>query len=234
MEPLLEIIHINKSFDGLKVLEDVSLTLAKGTITALFGENGSGKTVLCHIITGFLKGNSGEVLYKGQTLNAKTPVEVSKIGVGRVWQTPRICKNLSVSDNLIMAAKDHPGDAVLNYFIHPGLIRHEEKIRKAKADIISANIGLNNLLHDTAGSLSFGQQKLLSVGMLLMNEAELLVLDEPFAGIDSLMIDHISGVLIELKNQGKTILMIEHNRTIARAISDRSLLLIKGKIQKEA
>lgn len=233
LEKILELKHISKSFNGLVVLEDVSFSLESGSITALFGENGSGKTTLFHIISGFLKVNKGEVTYQGNDLNGKSPVEISRLGIGRVWQTPRLCKNLSVADNILLAVKDHPGDTVLNYFFQPKLIWKAEKQAIERAEAIVAKIGLTGKLKKTAGSLSFGQQKLLSIGMLLMNGAQLLLLDEPFAGVNPLMIDQISETLNGLKRQGKTICIIEHNRGKAKAIADNTFLLRKGKIEEE-
>lgn len=231
MDPILELKHIGKSFNGLKVLQSVSLTVPNASITALFGENGSGKTTLFHIISGFLKANTGEVLFKGHDLNGSTPVRISRLGVGRVWQTPRICKNLSVSDNLLLSLKDHPGERIQDYLINPYRIWKEEKMAKIKAETVLSDLGLSGKLQKTAGSLSFGQQKLLSIGMLLMNGAELLLMDEPFAGVNPKMIDHISDTLVALKQQGKTIFIIEHNRTKARKISTQTFLLQKGIIQ---
>lgn len=230
MKPILEARHINKSFNGLTVLEEVSFTLAQGTITALFGENGSGKTTLVHIISGYLKADAGKVLYKGADLNGKTPVVVARLGVGRVWQSPRICRNLSVMDNLLLASQDHPGEKVLNYIVRPVRIFREERARKVTAKSIASDVGLAGKLEKTVGSLSFGQQKLLSIGMLLMNDSELLLLDEPFAGVNARMVDHISEVLTSLKRKGKTIFLIEHNRTKASRISDFVFTLEKGKI----
>jgi len=232
VEMILEMRHISKSFNGLKVLEDVSFSLQLGTITSLFGENGSGKTTLFHIISGFIKANSGEVLFKGVDMNGNSSVEIARLGVGRVWQTPRICKNLTVLDNLVLASKSHPGESAINYFIRPRLIWLVEISRKARAASISEDIGLAGKLQKTAGSLSFGQQKLLSTGMLLMNDCELLLMDEPFAGVNSLMVDHISEVMLGLKKQGKTICMIEHNRTKAKVISNNTLTLVKGIIEQ--
>lgn len=232
MEKILELKHISKSFNGLVVLEDVSFSLKSGSITALFGENGSGKTTLFHIVSGFLKANKGEVTYQGNDLYGKSAVEISRLGIGRIWQTPRLFKNLSVADNILLAVKDHPGDKVLNYFFHPRLIWKEEKQNRVRMEAVAADIGLTGKLKKTAGALSFGQQKLLSIGMLLMNGAQLLLLDEPFAGINPLMIDHISVAIKGLKLQGKTICIIEHNRGKAKEIADNTFLLIKGRIEE--
>jgi branched-chain amino acid transport system ATP-binding protein/neutral amino acid transport system ATP-binding protein len=233
MRQILEVKNIGKSFNGLEVLKNVSFSLSDGSISALFGENGSGKTTLFHIISGFLKANTGGVFFNGQNLSGMSPVEISRSGIGRVWQSPRICKNISVSDNLILASKDHPGETILNYLIRPFQISRQERRRKERACDISGDLRIADVLNKPAGSLSFGQQKLLSIGMLLMNDAELLILDEPFAGVNPVMIEHLSEVLVGLKKKGKTICMIEHNRTKAISICDKTLLLSRGIVLEE-
>lgn len=227
---ILEVKHISKSFNGLNVLEDVSFSLTSGSITALFGENGSGKTTIFHLISSFLKADSGEILFKDMNISSLAPIRTAQLGIGRVWQTPRIFRNLTVLNNLLLAVRNHPGEKLLNYLIRPMAIKETEIRSKSRAEQVMDQLSLAGKLRFTAGSLSFGQQKLLSIGMLLMNEAELLIIDEPFAGVNSLMIDHISEVLLELKRQGRTICLIEHNRTKAEAISDRILTLAKGNV----
>lgn len=230
MTTLLESRHISKSFDGLSILKDVSFSLNKGTIISLFGENGSGKTTLFNIVSGYVKANDGKVLYEGHDLNGKSPVAIARTGIGRVWQSPRICQNLTVEDNLILASPDQAGERALNYLIQPLQIYREERALKEKAKSIAEDINLFGKLQKTGGSLSFGQQKLLSIGMLLMNDAQLLMFDEPFAGVNAKMVHHISDVLNRLKKRGKTIFMIEHNRVKAKQISDSTLTLANGKI----
>ncbi len=227
---ILELRHIKKSFDGLHVLEDVSFSIAEGTITSLFGENGSGKTTLFHIITGFLKADSGEIIFNGNGIGGESAVEIARHGIGRVWQNPRIFRNLSVLDNLSLPFRNHPGEKLRNYFFRPGAVYAEEKRIKERARSIASEISLVGKLGKTAGSLSLGQQKLLSTGMLLMSDAALLLLDEPFAGISPQMVEHISEVLLNLKNRSKTICLIEHNRVRAEAISDQTILIKKGRI----
>ncbi len=230
---ILKVLNVGKSFNGLIVLEDVSFELETGTITSLFGENGSGKTTLFHIISGFLPPSRGKIYFKGESIYDKPATEIDKLGIGRTWQFPRVFKNLSVLDNLLLASKKHPGEHVLNYLVNPFKIWQEEKKRKEKAVRISYDVGLSDKLEEAAGRLSFGQQKLLSIGMLLINEAELLLLDEPFAGLNVIMVDAISKLLLQLKEEGKTILMIEHDRKKAKAISDKVLYLTKGIIRED-
>jgi ABC-type branched-subunit amino acid transport system ATPase component len=230
---ILEVRNIAKHFNGLKVLQDVSLSIPSATISSLFGENGSGKTTLFHILSGFLKPDSGSVYFNGKEIDKLTSVEIAKLGISRGWQTPRIFKNLSVLDNLLLATHNHPGEKVSNYFLHLKRILSFEQAQKARAGSISEQILLSGKLGKTGGSLSLGQQKLLSIGMLLMSEAELLFLDEPFAGVSGQMVDQISQTLKTLKESGKTIVIIEHNRAKAKEISDAVFFLVKGKIQKD-
>jgi neutral amino acid transport system ATP-binding protein len=231
MEITLELKSIDKSFDGLKIVNNLSFKLQKETITGLFGENGSGKTTLFNIISGFLKPDSGVIVYKEkQLISNYGPSEISKAGIGKVWQRPRIFKNLSLEDNLLIASNQHPGINLINYIINPIDTLKREVLLKEKAKYLIDDVGLLNDSNKVAGELSFGQQKLLSIAMLLMNNSDLLMLDEPFAGVHSRMIEHISEVLLSLKNQGKTIYLIEHNRNRAEEICDTIQYLSEGKI----
>lgn len=227
---ILQLKNINKSFEGLKVLDNISFSLQSGSITSLFGENGSGKTTLFHIISGFLKPDSGTIFFNEKNINDYTAVKIANNGIGRVWQHPRFFRNLSVLDNLILPARTHPGEKILNYLLHPKNILATEKQLKEQTYIISENVNLTGKLQKTAGSLSLGEQKLLSIGMLLMSDAVLLLMDEPFAGVNPQMIEHISNVLINLKNNNKTICLIEHNHKKAEEVSDRVITLVKGRI----
>ncbi len=231
---ILRVEHISKSFNDLDVLADVSFTLVPGTITSLFGENGSGKTTLFHILAGFLKQSDGRVYFRDEDLYDKPAVEIDALGIGRIWQTPRIFKNITVQDNLLLAARNHPGERLRNYILRPSSIWEWEKALKIKSLEIAEQIQLAVQHQKTAGALSFGQQKLLSIGMLLMNDADLLLLDEPFSGVNENMIDALSSVFIALTKSGKTILLIEHNRAKATMISDKVLHLLKGRIAEDS
>lgn len=227
---MLELQQIEKRFDGLQLLAGVSFSLLPETITCISGENGSGKTTLMHIITGFLKADGGSIRLNGSTITQGNPVEIARYGIGKVWQNPRLFRNLSILDNLILSGRNHPGENLVNYLLHFKRVAKTERLLKERAIQIAGEFRLAGKLEKIAGVLSFGEQKLLSIGMLLMNEAEVLVLDEPFAGVNPLMINHISEVMCNLKKQGKTIFMAEHNIAMAEAISDRVLKLTKGKI----
>lgn len=232
-KPILDIDGVSKTFGGLRILTGVSMSLSSGSIVSLFGENGSGKTTLFHLITGFLKADQGSINYQGYNISKQSAAHIAQLGIGRVWQSPRIFKNISVLDNLMLAASNHPGEQLRNYLLRPKAIRQAEANLKEKAKEIASLVALEGKLGETAGALSFGQQKLLSLGMLLMEDTELLLLDEPFAGVNTKHIRELSNVLLRLKTRGKCMLLIEHNQSAARAISDRVLFLNKGTIHEE-
>lgn len=225
---ILDVRDIRKSFGGVTALDGASFSLKPGTITSLFGANGSGKSTLFNIISGYLHADDGSVRLKGSTLNGSTPVARAREGIGRTWQSPRVFKDLNVLDNLLMAAKPVSG----NWFgalLGTGATTSQRALR-TKAEAVLNEVGLNGRGNDTAGSLSLGQQKLLSVAMLMMRDPELLLLDEVFAGVAPAMVQHIADVLRALKAQGHTILLIEHNTSVARSISDQVLEMRGGRV----
>lgn len=232
MQNNLDIVGVSKSFDGQQVLREVSLHINRKSIVALFGENGSGKSTLFNIICGFAVPDSGQILYNGRELAGKAATFIARAGIGRVWQTPRVFKNLTVVDNLSTAAGYHPGEDWMNYFLRLKKIKNHERHLQQSALSCAAEMGLSKNMFQIAGELSFGQQKLLSLGMLLMNGADTILLDEPFAGVSVLMVNHICEVLDSLREAGKAICIIEHNRSKARQLADECVILEKGKILK--
>lgn len=230
---LLEVNNLCKSFGGMKVLCDVSLSLESGTITTIVGANGAGKTTLFNLLQGFLKQDGGTINYRGKRIEYLPPIKRAKIGIGRLWQDVRLFENLTVLENLLAAAKNHPGDSIWRNIFRPRQIRAVEEMNKENAKKILALIDLSEDRHNLARQLSYGQQKLLALGRLLMNEADLLLLDEPLSGINPLMIDKILSFIRSLSAQGKTILLIEHNINKALSIADSVLVMSEGQMQPE-
>ena len=211
-----------KSFGGLKLFDRVNLTLEQGTINSLFGSNGSGKTTFFNIIGGYEKPDSGKIHFNGLTIKYHNEFSIAKKGIGKMWQEPAIFPNHTVLQNLLVSDKTHPGDYFLNYFLKNKSIKTKEAELTKKALGILEKFKLDNKRSWPAGSLSLGEKKLLSVSMLLMNDARLFLLDEPFSNVNPDTITRISDALLELKRQNKTIFMIEHKIRFAEAISDRT------------
>jgi ABC-type branched-subunit amino acid transport system ATPase component len=227
---VLQAKRINKSYGGIELLRDLSFNLEVGELVAIFGDNGTGKSTLFNILTGFVAPESGEVLVKGVPMTGRPSLSFVKKGIGRVWQSPRLFRNISVKDNFLIACTDHPGSLLSSYVFNRKKMKEAKSGYSAEIERIAAGIGLLGKLGKTAGVLSLGEQKLLSLGMLQLQGADTFLLDEPFAGINPAMVDNIANILESLKQTGISLLIIEHLHAKTAAISDRTYLLQGGSL----
>lgn len=230
-EPILEISSLSKSFDGLKAVDDVSLSIEKGNIASIIGPNGAGKTTLFNLVNGFIRQDSGSIHYKGASVDELSPTQRAILGIGRLWQDIQLFKNMTVLENLLVAKKSHPGEKVLNNFLAFRGVTKLENDNVYAAEKVLTFIHLEHKRNSLAQDLSYGQQKLLALGRLLMNDADLLLLDEPLAGVNPKMINDIQNLIKQLVTEGKTVLMIEHNLPKAMEISDVVYVMDEGRIE---
>lgn len=226
---MLEINNISKSFGEQKVLGNLNMHFDKGLIYTIVGGNGTGKTTLFNLITGFLKPDEGEILINNQSLVCLSPVRINQKGVTRTFQDLRLITSLSVKENILLALKNNPGEKLHNAFLPPGFFKKQSSVFSKRADEILEIIHLSELADSLAGNISYGQQKLLTVGCCIANDAELLLLDEPVAGIDEDNYKRIFNLLSDLKRKGKTIIQIEHNHQFVEELSDGIYFLHRGK-----
>lgn len=229
---ILSIENLSKSFDGLKLFDEVNITLQEGTINALFGNNGSGKTTFFNLIGGYEKPDSGKIHFNGLIIKYHNEFEIAKAGIGKMWQEPTVFPNHTVMQNLLVSDKTHPGEYFLNYILKGNAIKRKETELKDKAHNILKKFKLGGKQEQLAGSLSLGERKLLSISMLLMNDVQLLLLDEPFSSVSPDTIVRISDALNELRNEGKTVFMIEHKLKYAEAISNYNFKIENYKIEQ--
>jgi len=230
-QTILEISNLSKSFDGLKAVDSVSLSIEKGTVASIIGPNGAGKTTLFNLINGFIRQDSGFIRYKGARIDELTPTHRAILGIGRLWQDIRLFKNMTVLDNLLVAKKNNPGERVLRNFFSARAVAELEKHNLDSAEKTLQFVHLEHKRNALAQDLSYGQQKLLALGRLLMNNAELLLLDEPLAGVNPKMINEIQELIRLLVAEGKTVLLIEHNLPKAMEISDVVYVMDEGRIE---
>lgn len=228
MNALLDIRDVAIAFGGVKALDGVDLQVEPGTITSIFGANGAGKSTLFNILTGYLRPDRGELSFNGSALGTGRPVSTARAGIGRTWQSPRVFKDMSVLENLLVAGGQRTPIGQWHKLLF-GRVLHDAVETKARRWL--AFVGLETQADEAAGALSFGQQKLLSIAMLLMTDARLLVLDEPFAGLAPRMVRHISEVLVKLRDEGHSILLVEHNVAEATRISDQTFVLEEGRLK---
>jgi branched-chain amino acid transport system ATP-binding protein len=231
MQRMLQVTNISKKFNGLTAVNGVSLDVSTSEIVCLTGNNGAGKTTLFNLITGFESVDQGLILFKGAEITKTSARNRSKMGILRLFQTPRIFKHLTVKDNILAAAKNHPGERIENYLtLRFKRINDVESKNRLKANELIEFCGLKRHQGDFASNLSFGQKKLLSLSMLLMNDAELLLLDEIYSGINRVMIQRINNLLVELSLGGKTFIVIEHRVNEIMGIASRVLTMEQGQI----
>lgn len=229
---ILHIEKLSKSFGGLRLFDEVNVALEQGTINSLFGSNGSGKTTFFNLIGGYEKPDTGKIHFNGFTIKSHNQFAIARAGIGKMWQDPTVFPNHTVLQNLLVSDKTHPGEYFCNYIFNLKSIRKKESALKEKAHSILQKFKLGNKADQLAGSLSLGERKLLSISMLLMNDAELLLLDEPFSSVNADTVERVSDALVGLKSEGKTIFMIEHKIKFAEAISNHLFKIENYKINR--
>ena len=225
---MLKIRKLNKSFDGIKAVQDCSFNVDSNSITALIGPNGAGKTTVFNLITGFISPDKGTIKYKKQSIKHLKPFQISNIGITRTFQLIRLFPKLSVMDNLVLA-ENQAGENLFTALFKPGKVRKDEKNKRAECLKFLDLVGLKNKANTLAENLSYGQQKLVEIARVLATKSDLILLDEPVAGVNPTMRQSIKKVLKKLQKAGKTILLIEHDLKFVMDVCDKIVVLDHGK-----
>jgi branched-chain amino acid transport system ATP-binding protein len=206
----------------------VTLSLEENKIYALMGANGSGKTTLFNIITGFIKLQSGNVFFTEINITNQQPYKINRLGIGRTFQDLRLITKLTVRDNIILAMQNNPGDNWLNAIFPENICNRTNQELYKKADDIIEQFFLSDVMNSLASEISYGQQKLLSLACCVANGAKLLLIDEAVAGVQPEYRKRIVVLIKQLKEQGKTILLIEHNTDFIADVADKIFFLYEG------
>ncbi len=218
----LAVAGIDKSFGGIRALTGCSLVVKRGSITALIGPNGSGKTTLFNCITGFYEPDDGQVYVQGVAINGRRPSDIVHLGVIRTFQVTRIFRRMTVLENMIVPIRQ----LTLRSLFTAAIKGHERE----RAEALLEFVGLQGLRDQQAGTLSFGQQKLLELAAALMAEPEVVMLDEPAGGLNPVMIDKLAGHVRELNGRGVTFLIIEHNMGFVMNLCDPVIVMNRGTV----
>lgn len=226
---MLQISKINKSFGGLKVLNNLSFKIKKGSISGLIGPNGAGKTTLFNVINGSIKPDSGSVLLNNYELIGLQPHELFEIGVLRTFQIPHEFFSLTVLDNLLVVPPNKIGETFFGQWFFEKKIKKIEEINVKKAKDILDILGLSHLEKEYAGNLSGGQKKLLELGRVMMVEPEIILLDEVGAGVNKTLLKKISNIIKKLNKEKKyTFIMIEHDLDFISKLCDTIIVMAEG------
>ena len=220
---ILYLEDVNVSFDGFKAINNLSLDIASGELRCIIGPNGAGKTTMMDIITGKTKPDSGQVFF-GSTINLlrHNEPEIAQLGIGRKFQKPTVFEHLSVFENLELALKTHKGVAASMFF----------KLNGAQRDRLSEvlhTIHLEDSVNAQAGNLSHGQKQWLEIGMLLMQDPKLLLLDEPVAGMTDFETERTAELFLTLKGK-HSLMVVEHDMSFINTISDIVTVLCDGSV----
>jgi len=207
---LLELRHVTKRFGGVTAVNRCSLTLTPGKIYGLIGPNGSGKTTLFNCITGLEPRDDGEIRYKGDRIDRLKPHEVARLGIGRTFQIIRVFPELTALENLLVATQK------------------PFEVARRRAQELLRFVTLDRLENEYAGNLSYGQQKLLEFTRVLMTDPDLILLDEPAAGVNRTLLNDLLEAIRELRAQGKTILIVEHDMKVVMDLSEKIFVLDYG------
>ena len=229
-DALLVVEEVSKRFAGVLAVDGASFTVARGSITALIGPNGAGKSTLFNVVTGFERGDGGEVRLNGRSVYGASPHAIARKGLVRTFQLTKALSVMSVLDNMLLAAPDNPGERLLLSVLRPAWRRAERSARERALEALEV-FGLADKAHEYAGTLSGGQRKLLELARALMLEPQILLLDEPLAGVNPTLgralLEHIEALRAE---RGLTILLVEHDMEVVMRHSDVVVVMAEGRV----
>ncbi|MBL0083888.1 MAG: ATP-binding cassette domain-containing protein [Saprospiraceae bacterium] len=226
-----ELKNITFTFPGKNhLLNNISLSLEQGKIYALMGSNGAGKTTLFNLISGFIKPQCGDIFFGEKNITLLQPYKINRQGIGRTFQDLRLITKLSVKENIVLAMQQNPTDNWLNAMLPEIFHRNTNAAQEKEANGIVEQFFLGDVKNSLAAEISYGQQKLLSLACCVANGATLLLLDEAVAGIQPEYLIKIAVLIKQLKEQGKTILLIEHNTDFIADVADKIFFLHDGEI----
>jgi branched-chain amino acid transport system permease protein len=219
-----------KHFRGIRAVQGFDLELKAGQVTALVGPNGAGKTTVFNLLTGRIRPDGGEVILRGKDITALPAYRVAHLGMVRSFQDVRIISQLSLLDNVALGVPRQPGEHMPSLFLRPLACRRGEARARATAKACLEFVGLENRAGDLAGRLGYGDQKLLVIARLLATGGDVLLIDEPAAGIDRSKLEPVLEVVERLRADGKTICLVEHNLDVVQRLSDEVVFMEEGRV----
>lgn len=231
-DPIVKGSNIVRTFGGLKAVDVEHIEVQRGVITALIGPNGAGKTTLFNLLTGFDEPDSGTWSFNDHSLGRVPAYKVARLGMVRTFQLTKVLSKLKVIENMRLGATGQRGE---KFWSAPfkGLWSAQEDEITARADALLERFKLDAKREDFAGSLSGGQRKLLEMARSLMVDPELIMLDEPMAGVNPALKQSLLGHVKSLRDEGRTVLFVEHDMDMVRDISDWVIVMAQGKIVAE-
>ena len=225
----LDIEHLTMQFGGVVAVNDVTLSVKQGEIHGLIGPNGSGKTTIFNVVSGYYKPTSGKVSFEGQTTSGLPAHQITAKGFARTFQNLRLFASMTVLDNVLVGMGHHSKTALWQEFFDPAAIRREEKAFKDKAMGLLKLLEIEEFALKQATSLPYGHQRRVEIARALATDPKLVLLDEPAAGLNEVETEQLRQILLKIRDSGVTIFLVEHDMKLVMGICDCITVLDYGK-----
>lgn len=228
---MLKVDHVTRTFDGFVAVDDMSIEVPDNGLVGLIGPNGAGKSTLFSLVSGFMVPDSGTVSFGGEDITRMDPARRARRGLARSFQVPREFTHMTVRENLAVAVPNQPGERLVQLYLAPGLVRRREREVMQEVDAVLDLVRLTHVADSPAGKLSGGQRKLLELGKLLLARPKLMLLDEPFAGVNPVLIGELSDFIRQIHaERGIGFLIVEHNLGALTRLVDTLFVMDRGKL----
>jgi branched-chain amino acid transport system ATP-binding protein len=225
MQPVLKVSNLKKAYGAIQAVGGVSFEVLPGEIFGVIGPNGSGKTTMFNSVLGQITPDEGAIELNGQSIAGVSPQKLNQMGVGRTFQTLQVFGKMTVRDNLLVAAQEHHGSMFSRMFAP------SDSGNGAKADALIDQFRIRHVADKKAGELSYGQQKLVDIAMAFMSDPDLVLLDEPCAGVNPSLVGGLSSLLKEMNRTRKSsFVVIEHNMDFVMDLCHRIMVMVEGKV----
>ncbi len=225
---ILRVDHVTHAFGGYVAINDCTLDVTTGKITALIGPNGAGKSTLINLIAGFYPIQQGSITFNGQSIGGLPPYRIAQQGLIRTFQISRDYGAMTVLENLMVPPRNQLGENLFNVLFQPWKVAQQEKQLVSKALEMLNTFGLYEKREEYARNLSGGQKRLLEMSRALMSDPTLLLLDEPMAGVNPALAQRLAQHILDLRGKGLTVLMVEHNLGIVDQICEEVIVMANG------
>lgn len=231
--PALEVAGLRKSFGGLAAVDEASFAIRPGSITGLIGPNGAGKSTMIDLLSGVQKPDGGTIRLAGEEITGLAPEQIADRGLGRTFQTPRLYLSMTVWENLMVAGMPQPNEALRASFLSSAVHREAQAQVALRVDAVLAELEIQHMRDELAGTLSGGQRKLLSLGRLMMRRPPIMLLDEPAAGVNRRLAGDLFDRIAKLNQQGTTFLIVEHEMQLVMRYCDHVIVMHQGRVLAE-
>ena len=226
----LEVTNLKKSFGGLKAVDVQSLNLNRNELTSIIGPNGAGKTTFFDLISGFQDSDEGKVYLNKKNITRSQPYSIARLGMIRTFQLTKVFDRMTVLENMMFSASSVNNDSFMKSLIRLPSQKTTEKNIKEKSFEIMKDLNIDHMANSYARELSGGQKKLLELGRSIVNDPDILLLDEPLAGVNPKLAEEILQIILNLSEKGISILMVEHNIEAVMKISQRVVVFAEGMV----